>query len=81
MADFIVEMSHAPQGSPQPVWTLYVDSFSNSKAVGARIVLEGPGYLIIEKLLRFEFKTSNNQVEYEALLAELELAWDMGWNT
>ncbi|XP_020202767.1 uncharacterized protein LOC109788450 [Cajanus cajan] len=45
---------------------------------GAGIILEGPGKVVIEQSLRFGFKTSNNQAEYEALLAGLRLASDLG---
>jgi len=34
---------------------LYIDGFSNPKGVGARIVLEGPNWVVIEKLLNFAF--------------------------
>jgi len=33
---------------------------------------------VLEQSLKFKFKTSNNQAEYETLLAGLELARDMG---
>jgi len=42
------------------------------------MVLEGPGNFHLEMALKFEFKTSNNQAEYEALIAGLVLAKDMG---
>uniref|UniRef100_A0A151UE70 RNase H type-1 domain-containing protein n=1 Tax=Cajanus cajan TaxID=3821 RepID=A0A151UE70_CAJCA len=34
--------------------------------------------MVVEQSLRFGFKTSNNQAEYEALLAGLRLANDLG---
>jgi len=55
-----------------------VDGSSNAKGGGAGVVLEGPGDLLVEQSLRFGFKVSNNQAEYEALIAGLELARDMG---
>nr|KYP74292.1 Retrovirus-related Pol polyprotein from transposon 297 family [Cajanus cajan] len=45
---------------------------------GDRIVLEGPGGILLEQSLRFEFRASNNQAEYEALLAGIALAKEMG---
>ena len=42
------------------------------------IVLEGPNHILTEKSLYFAFKTSNNQAEYEAILAGLFLAWEVG---
>lgn len=41
-------------------------------------MLVGPGELLVEQSLQFGFKTSNNQAEYKALIAGLELAQDMG---
>jgi len=39
------------------------------KGSGAGVILEGLTRLTIEQFLRFEFKTTNNQVEYEAIIA------------
>jgi len=47
-------------------------------ACGAGVVLEGPGDLLLEQALQFGFWATNNQAEYEALLAGLNLAYDMG---
>ena len=41
-------------------------------------MLEGPNDILIEKSLHFAFKTSNNQAEYEAILAGLSLAREVG---
>jgi len=57
---------------------LYVNGSSNPKGAGAKIVLEGPNDILIEKSLHFAFKTSNNQAEYEAILAGLSLAREVG---
>ena len=57
---------------------MFVDGSSNRKGSGARIVLEGPRSFHLEMTLKFEFKTSNNQAKYEALIAGLILARDMG---
>jgi len=40
--------------------------------------LERPDGLLIEQALRFAFKASNNQAEYEALIAVMLLAKEMG---
>lgn len=41
-------------------------------------MLEGLDDILIEQSLRFEFKASNNQAEYEALIAGMTLAQEMG---
>ena len=55
-----------------------MDGSSNLKDGGAGIILEGPKGVIIEQSLRFGFKASNNQAEYEDLIACLQLAKEMG---
>ena len=37
----------------------------------------GPGEIVIEQALKFDFKTSNNQAEYEAILVGLRLAQEL----
>ncbi|MCH94258.1 gag-pol polyprotein, partial [Trifolium medium] len=77
LADFILELT-SPPGDPntQP-WTLSVDGASNLRGSGAGVVLEGPDGILIEQSLRFAFKASNNQEEYEVLLAGMRLAKEM----
>ncbi|XP_052730552.1 uncharacterized protein LOC108324378 [Vigna angularis] len=74
LADFAAELP--PSG--QDEWSLYVDGASGRSVSGAGIVLEGPNGFLLEHSLIFKFKVSNNQAEYEALVAGLELAKDMG---
>ncbi|XP_068319798.1 uncharacterized protein [Pyrus communis] len=61
-----------------PVWTIYVDGSSNQQGCGAGLVLTTPDKVAMEYALRFKFKASNNEVEYEALLAGLRLAKHLG---
>ena len=87
MANFIVEFSHKPNerleegpsaSTPQvPKWGLYVDGSSNNGGSGAGLILVSPKGHRIHSALRFEFKASNNEVEYEALIAGLGLAKEM----
>ncbi|MCI56122.1 gag-pol polyprotein, partial [Trifolium medium] len=59
-------------------WILSVDGAFNLRGSGAGIVLEGPDGVLIEQSLRFEFRASNKQAEYEALIAGIRLATEMG---
>ncbi|XP_020420718.1 uncharacterized protein LOC109949474 [Prunus persica] len=61
----------------QPLWTLFVDGSSNAQGCGAGLVLISPDKVSLEYALRFKFQTSNNEAEYEALLAGLRLAKEM----
>jgi len=76
LTDFSAKLTPLPTLSGG--WTLYVDGSSNKTACGAGVVLEGPGDLFLEQALQFGFRATNNQAEYEALLAGLNLAYDMG---
>ncbi|RDX73035.1 rnhA, partial [Mucuna pruriens] len=59
-------------------WALSVDRASNQKLSGVGIILEGPGGVLVEQSLHFNFKASNNQVEYKAFLAGMRLAGEVG---
>ncbi|XP_068475015.1 uncharacterized protein [Phaseolus vulgaris] len=79
-ADFVVELSSGdapPEGSVFR-WVLSVDGSSNQQGSGARVILEGPNGVLIEQSLRFAFKANNNQAEYEALIAGMLLAKEIG---
>lgn len=76
LADFVAELPRGDQTSHP--WTLFVDGSSGHQGGGAGIVLEGPDDIVVEQTLIFRFKVSNNQAEYEALIAGLELARDLG---
>nr|KYP64516.1 Transposon Ty3-G Gag-Pol polyprotein [Cajanus cajan] len=77
LADFIAELT--PSVSLEdPSWTLHVDGSSNTKGSGAGIILEGSNDIMLELAIKFDFRATNNQVEYEALLAGLRLAKDVG---
>ncbi|XP_058075961.1 uncharacterized protein LOC131224683 [Magnolia sinica] len=59
---------------PEPGWVLNIDGSSNAKRAGAKIVLIALDSTSIQHAIRLSFKASNNEVEYEALLAGLRLA-------
>ncbi|XP_057427450.1 uncharacterized protein LOC130720771 [Lotus japonicus] len=77
LADFVNEMSPEVKVSEEVEWILSVDGSSNLNGSGAGVVLEGPGGVIIEQSLKFDFKESNNQAEYEAIIAGINLAIEM----
>nr|XP_025670157.1 uncharacterized protein LOC112769923 [Arachis hypogaea] len=59
-------------------WKLHVDGSSNSTYGGAGVILENQDGITIEQSVRYEFPVSNNQEKYEALLAGLSLAREVG---
>ena len=75
VVDFIAEFTLMDgQGANMiPQWNIYIDGSSNRQAgrVGVvRISLEEDR---IECMIRLEFHTTNNEAEYEALIARLDL--------
>ncbi|XP_052192778.1 uncharacterized protein LOC127801573 [Diospyros lotus] len=80
LADFIVEGTlpdEANEGISQ-TWTLSVDGSSSVGGSGAGLLLQGPDGQAWPYALHFEFNASNNEAEYEALIAGLRLAEQMG---
>ncbi|KAL5571463.1 hypothetical protein UlMin_021060 [Ulmus minor] len=83
LADFIAEFTYQPTSlesakelvpSPSSLWHLYVDGSSTDNCSGAGVILVSPEKVRLSCALRFRFKATNNQAEYEALLAGLRLA-------
>jgi len=77
LADFTTELTPYPTEEKTPRWILYMDGSSNSRSCGAGVLLEGLGEIVIEQALKFEFKASNNQAEYEAIIVGLHLAIEL----
>ena len=57
---------------------LYRDGLSNGKDNGASVILEGLNDATLEYSLEFDFKATNNQEKYEALVTGLQLAKEVG---
>ncbi|XP_065017705.1 uncharacterized protein LOC135644166 [Musa acuminata AAA Group] len=80
VADFITELTQIEDGDLKQTpeaWTLHVDGSANSRGAGAGLVLLAPDGRSFERSLRFGFRATNNEAEYEALLAGLRLALEM----
>lgn len=55
-----------------------MDRASNARGSGVGIILESHKGVWLEKYLRMGFQASNNEVAYEALIAELRAARQLG---
>ncbi|GJZ91538.1 reverse transcriptase domain-containing protein [Tanacetum coccineum] len=86
LADFIAEKPNeegpseevqAKEAIPEP-WTLFTDGSSCLEGSGAGLILTSPEGEEFTYALRFEFDASNNEAEYEALVAGLQIAEQMG---
>ncbi|KAL2224042.1 UNVERIFIED_CONTAM: Transposon Tf2-12 polyprotein [Sesamum indicum] len=78
LADFIVELAYDEAGISTPSWSLHVDGSSTSTGSKAGIVLESPEGDKFEYAIKLEYPSSNNEAEYEAILAGGELALAVG---
>nr|GEV39418.1 hypothetical protein [Tanacetum cinerariifolium] len=80
LADFLIEMSgENPQAAlvaetQQEPWTLFTDGSSCVDGSGARLILTNPKGIEFTYALIFQFAASNNEAEYEALIAGLRIA-------
>ncbi|GFY95426.1 hypothetical protein Acr_10g0008110 [Actinidia rufa] len=59
-------------------WILFVDGSSNQHGCGAGLVIRAPSGEQMEYAIRMGFKATNNEAEYEALLAGLRVATELG---
>ncbi|XP_074351989.1 uncharacterized protein LOC141691147 [Apium graveolens] len=92
LADFVAEfspslLSGADQELQQLVskadvepWTLYTDGASNINGTGLGLVLKSPQGDIMVYSICCEFKATNNESEYEALIVGLTTAIDLKIN-
>ncbi|GKD44572.1 reverse transcriptase domain-containing protein, partial [Tanacetum coccineum] len=85
LANFIVERleegldDSAKEEEPLPTqWTLFTDGSSCVDGCGAGVVLTDPEGTEFTYALRFQFEATNNEAEYEALIAGLRIAEKMG---
>ncbi|GJW26511.1 reverse transcriptase domain-containing protein [Tanacetum coccineum] len=82
LADFIVERpKDEPLAAPIEVeeelpdpWTLFTDGSSCINGSGAGLILTNPEGTKFTYALRFRFDATNNEAEYEALIAGLRIA-------
>uniref|UniRef100_A0A2N9IS56 RNA-directed DNA polymerase n=1 Tax=Fagus sylvatica TaxID=28930 RepID=A0A2N9IS56_FAGSY len=65
-------------GLADSVWTLRFDGSSTATSAGAGIVLYKDDGEAVTKSFKFDFPCSNNAAEYEAYLAGLAIAYEMG---
>lgn len=52
---------------------MYVDDSFTKERSWAGSILTSPDGFLIQQALRFKFKATNNEAEYEALLARIQL--------
>ncbi|KAL0426208.1 UNVERIFIED_CONTAM: hypothetical protein Slati_2795600 [Sesamum latifolium] len=80
LADFVSEMTEMTikEASQDQKWLLHVDGSSTAQGSGAGIVITTPQGEDLEFAIKFDFKASNNEAEYEALVIGLRMAHETG---
>ena len=72
------ELAEDTRATPDlPIWKLFVDGAANAQGSGVGLILTSPEGIDIEYALGFGFQASNNEAEYEAVIAGLNLAHSM----
>ncbi|KAM1814102.1 hypothetical protein ACFX11_027803 [Malus domestica] len=66
-----------PASLDRDFWHLHVDNTSNYMGLGADVVLVTPDDLMLKHAITLGFKSSNNEAEYEALLACIQMTKDL----
>ena len=76
VADFIAEYTQSEDKGVegQKLWSVHTDESSTQHSGGASAVIQTPEGDKIECMIRLDFLTTNNEAEYEALVAGLDLA-------
>ena len=76
IADFIAEFTNGEyKGADEgPQWNIHIDGSSNRQARGIGVVLLSLERDQIECMVCLDFLTTNNEAEYKALVAGLDLA-------
>ena len=60
-----------------PIWRFFVDGADNSQGSGASLIVTSPDRIDVEYALIFRFQASNNESEYEVVIAGLNLSHSM----
>jgi len=81
LTDFIVESCNILESEELPkesTWVVYVDGSSASKRSGVGIMLLNPGGQVFRFAVKLDFITTNNEAEYETVIAGLSISQEVG---
>jgi hypothetical protein len=85
LADFIAEFmavdEEPSQEKLEEKWEVSIDGLSVKGVGGVGIVFKTPEGHLLKHAIRFQYPTTNNEVEYEALLIGLRVAKVLGATT
>jgi hypothetical protein len=81
LADFLVEFCNIPQDEELPkelTWVVFVDGSSAQGRSGVGVLIRNPEGQEFGFAVKLDFVTTNNEAEYEAVIAGLTLSREMG---
>jgi ribonuclease HI len=81
LADFLVEFCNIPEAEELPkelTWVVFVDGSSAQGRSGVGVLLRNPKGQEFGFAVKLDFVTTNNEAEYEAVIAGLALSREMG---
>ncbi|KAL0395022.1 UNVERIFIED_CONTAM: Ribonuclease HI [Sesamum latifolium] len=68
-----------PEETPRDEkWLLHIDGSSTTQGIRAGIVITSPQGEGLKFAVKFDFKASNNEAEYETLVADMKMAHEAG---
>ncbi|XP_021760669.1 uncharacterized protein LOC110725510 [Chenopodium quinoa] len=74
LSNFIVETSYNDEEEELGTWQVSVDGSATSTGSGAGVVITAPDGKLFEYAMKFKFKATNNEAEYEATIAGIQLS-------
>ena len=80
VADFIAEFAQSEDKGEENAaqWNIHTDRSSNRRVGGAGVVIQTLEGDKVKCMIRLDFPTTNNEAEYEALVAGLDFARAVG---
>jgi ribonuclease HI len=81
VADFIVEFTDVAaeqRCEKDDLWTVNVDGSANKRCGGAGMIVKTPEGQGLRYTIRLGFKVTNNEAEYEVVIAGLAIAAELG---
>ncbi|XP_062147754.1 uncharacterized protein LOC133856715 [Alnus glutinosa] len=81
LADFLMEFNNTPESEElqkKETWVVYVDGSSANQKSGVGVALVSLDGEKFQYAIKLDFVTTNNEAEYEAVLAGLSIARKMG---
>ncbi|XP_056695059.1 uncharacterized protein [Spinacia oleracea] len=78
LSDFIVEASYQEEEIKEGKWEVAVDGSVTKSGAGAGVIVTSPEGDQFEYAIKFSFQASNNEAEYEAAIAGIQICATAG---